>query len=76
MDNIQFERAKRLFFLPKAQNICVKSRLLKRKKNQGNILKVSSLRLPTKAQNICVKYTIIAKTRKPKMRLATLEGTQ
>ena len=75
MGDIQFEGAKRLF-LPKAQNICVKSRLLKRKKNQCNILKVSSLRLPTKAQNTCVKYTISAKTRKPKMRLATLEGTQ
>ena len=35
---------------------------------------MSSLRLSTLVQNICVKFTISAKTRKPKMRLGTLEG--
>ena len=50
--------------------------IIKTKKEPRQHSEVSSLRHSTKAQNICVKYTISAKTRKPKMRLATLEGTQ
>ena len=50
--------------------------IIKTKKEPRQHSEVSSLRLPTKAQNTCVKFTISTKTRKPKMRLATLEGAK